>query len=100
MKYWIDKIYDSLDFDVIVFDSPPTLAVSDSAALAALLDAKVLLIVLAGSTRRGVGVKAKQRFDSIGAEVVGVILNGSNLREEEYYGYGYSYYYAPQLGEE
>lgn len=101
MKRWMASFRSAPQLDVIVFDSPPVLAVSDSAVLAAAMDAKVVLVIQANRTRRNVAIKAKERFEQVGAEVVGVVINDANLRDEDYYGYNYGYYYntptqAPQ----
>jgi polysaccharide biosynthesis transport protein len=60
--------------DLIVIDSPPVLAVSDSSALAAHVDT-TLLVVDAGRTRRGPAVHSKEALTAIGANLGGVILN-------------------------
>jgi polysaccharide biosynthesis transport protein len=95
MKYWMQQFRKSKDIDVIIFDTPPVLAVPDSTELAASLKMNVLLVAHAGQTRRGVAQKAKSRFDTVKGDIIGVVLNQANLREENYYGYNYSYYYTP-----
>ena len=90
---WIDQIKKTKFFDVIIFDTPPVLAVSDSAVLAGTIDIDILLVVRAGVTRRGAAEKSKERFETLDLQLTGVILNGANLRDEAYYGYDYSYYY-------
>jgi polysaccharide biosynthesis transport protein len=94
MKRWMEEFLNSPHIDVVIFDTPPILAVSDSAVLAALLSAKVLLVISAGKTRRNAAIKAKERFNSINVDVVGLVLNNANLRDEDYYGYNYAYYYT------
>jgi polysaccharide biosynthesis transport protein len=94
MKRWMEEFRSSPHLDVVIFDTPPVLAVSDSAVLAASLEAKVLLVTHAGQTRRSVALKAKERFTNIKVDVVGVVLNAADLRDEDYYGYNYSYYYT------
>lgn len=96
MQRWEQVIRESSAIDMIIFDSPPALAVSDSTVLAASLNAKVVLIVQANYTRRGAAIKAKERFDNVNAEIVGTVLNNADLRDENYYGYNYSYYYGPR----
>lgn len=95
MKQWLKEFREKLQMEVIIFDTPPTLAVSDASVLAASLDAKVLLVIQSGRTRRGVANKAKERFENVNADIIGTVLNNVNLREENYYGYNYSYYYTP-----
>jgi non-specific protein-tyrosine kinase len=93
MKRWMGSFRNAPQLDVIIFDTPPVLAVSDSSVLAAAMDAKVVLVVQANHTRRNVAIKAKERFEQVGVEVVGVVINNANLRDEDYYGYNYGYYY-------
>ncbi len=76
--------------DVVVFDSPPVMAVADAAILASRLDG-VLLVVDAGSTRRGAALHCKETLDSVGAHLLGVAINRlSALRG------GYYYYYSSE----
>jgi capsular exopolysaccharide synthesis family protein len=94
MKRWMEEFRNSPHLDVIIFDSPPVLAVSDSAVLAASLEARVLLVIQAGQTRRNVAIKAKERFNQVNVDIVGLVLNNADLRDEDYYGYNYGYYYT------
>lgn len=73
-------------FDWIIVDSPPCLPVADSAILAELCDA-VLLVVRAGVTPSEIAQRALQEVQ--GRNVVGVVLNGA----EDSHMYG-SYYYS------
>ncbi len=93
MKSWVTLLRNAPDIDVVLFDSPPCLAMSDSTVLAASIDADVVLVVQANSTRRTAATRAKERFVQVDATVIGIVLNGSNLREEDYYDYAYQYYY-------
>lgn len=94
MKNWMQEFQKSPHIDVIIFDTPPALAVSDSTILAASLQTKVVLIIQSNRTRHGVAIKAKERFENVSADIVGAVLNNANLREEDYYGYDYGYYYG------
>lgn len=96
MQRWIDEFINAPNVDVVIFDTPPVLALSDSAVLAAAINAGVLLVVQAGQTRRAVVTKAKERFENVGVDILGVVLNSVNMRDEDYYGYGYGYYYTNQ----
>lgn len=92
MTRWVDIFHRALQPDVIIFDSPPCLVVSDSMVLAGAVDGQVVMVVEATKTRRNAAMRAKERFTNIGMEIVGVVLNGTNMRDEDYYGY-YTYYY-------
>ncbi|MBN1262573.1 MAG: CpsD/CapB family tyrosine-protein kinase, partial [Anaerolineae bacterium] len=75
--------------DVVVFDSPPVLAVSDAAVLSTLVDG-VVLVMDAGKTRSPAAVQAAERLASVGGVILGVVLNRVKARSGGYY---YYYYY-------
>lgn len=82
----------SNDFDVIILDTPPTLASADAVILAPVAD-DVLLVVLAGHTDRDAAERAHQQLSTAGGNVVGAVLNdpkGMVARDRMlYYAYGY-----------
>lgn len=69
--------------DLVLFDSPPILAVSDAAILARKLDG-VLLVVSAGQTKRDRAVKAKAMLEKANARVLGVVLNNARVDTADY----------------
>jgi len=79
--------------DVLILDSPPVLAVTDAAILANQVDG-VLLVVDAGTTRRGVAQRGKEQLDKVGANVLGAALN--KLSHKGRGGYYYYYYYSSE----
>lgn len=96
MQRWIDTFLTSSNIDVVLIDTPPCLMVADSSVLAATAKGEVLLVLDASKTRRGAAEKAKERFEQLGLQVKGVILNRLNPRDETYeYTYAYGYYYTP-----
>ena len=74
--------------DLVIFDSPPVLAVTDAAVLSQRVDG-VMLIIQAGRTRRDATRQAVKRLRQLGANVLGVVLNRITGR-----GAGYYYYYS------
>jgi len=72
--------------DVVIFDSPPVLAVTDAAVLSQRVDGAVL-VVHAGRTRRDTTRQAVKRLRQLGANVLGVVLNQVPSR-----GSAYAYY--------
>ncbi len=82
--------------DVVVFDSPPALAVTDAAVLAREVDG-VLMVVDAGATRREVVVRARETLARVGANILGAALN--KLSPKGTSGY-YYYYYTSGDGRE
>jgi len=80
--------------EVLLFDSPPTLAVTDAAVLANQVDGTILVID-AGSTRRGLAQRAKYDLNNVGAHILGVTLNRISLDSRSSY-YYYYYYYSDE----
>ena len=76
-------------YDVVLYDSPPVLAVADASILASKIQ-EVILVTDSGRTRSEVGQRAKQSLDQTGAKFLGVVLNRLTLSRS---GYGYYYYY-------
>ena len=64
--------------DVVLFDAPPVLAVTDAALLACKLDG-VLLVVTAGQTRREHALRAKDLLEKIHVRVVGAVLTNATV---------------------
>ncbi len=61
--------------DLLLFDAPPAIAVADAAVLARRVDG-VLLVLEAGRTKRDHALKAKAQLEKVGANLLGVVLNG------------------------
>jgi capsular exopolysaccharide synthesis family protein len=59
--------------DVILFDAPPVVAVTDASLLASKVDG-VLLVAKAGNTRRDHVRSAKDRLEKVNARLVGAVL--------------------------
>lgn len=81
-------------FDLVLIDTPPLLAASDAAILATLADG-VVLVVRAGVTEAEAGQQAMQQLLSVGARVVGAVLNDPDSKLETYGGH-YKYEYAAE----
>ena len=64
--------------DVVLFDAPPVLAVTDAALLASKLDG-VLLVVSAGQTRREHALRAKELLEKIHVRLVGSVLTHATV---------------------
>lgn len=74
--------------DAVILDSPPALAVADTAILAA-QSTGVILVVEQGRTRTEEARRGKEALDKTGAKLLGVVLNKVTRKR----GYGYYYYY-------
>ena len=75
--------------DVIIFDTPPVLAVTDSVVLSKRTDG-VILVVRSKSTRRDAVKEAVERLNKVGATLIGTIVNGVAGGTKD--GYHYSHY--------
>ena len=78
-------------FEMVFFDSPPVVAVTDAAVLSRNTDG-VVLVVQSGATDREAVARAKTLLGNVQANLLGLVLN--NIRIESTYGsYHYRYYY-------
>lgn len=89
-------LFDALEqqVDIVVYDSPPALTVTDAVILASRADA-VLQVVLAGRTRRDVAVRCRDVLQRVGANVLAPVLNRVKTTDVGYYHY---YYYYSKYG--
>ena len=82
-------------FDIVFFDSPPILGVSDASVLVRALD---LTIVVVQHRRfpRAMLQRVKQAVENVGGRMLGVVLNNVDVRHDQYYEYytNYYHYYA------
>lgn len=80
--------------DIIIFDTPPALAVSDASVLSNKVDG-VVLVAKSGDTRRNVASQTIKNLDQVGANIMGGVLNAMPRRKGADY---YYYQYSPQNG--
>jgi len=79
------------EFEMVLFDSPPAMAVTDAVVLSTLLDG-VVLVVSSGQTNRNSLRYAASALKNVGANLLGVVLN--KIKMESLYGsYHYYHYY-------
>ena len=78
-------------FDMIFFDTPPSVAVTDAPLLSTKIDG-VLLVVKSHHTDRDVAMRAVAVLRNVNAKIVGAVLNDINL-SHRYSSYGYYKYY-------
>jgi len=84
------------DFDYLIFDSPPVLAVTDALVLSSMVDG-VLIVIHAGETRIRVAQQTVDALTSIKANIVGSVLNSVSPKQFDYYPF-YSKYYGYAYG--
>ncbi|NPV83595.1 MAG: polysaccharide biosynthesis tyrosine autokinase [Candidatus Aminicenantes bacterium] len=82
-------------FDFVLFDSPPILAVSDALVLGKQVDG-LILVVRAGQTPLNALKQARNKVEDHKINCLGVIINGVSLLEQEgYYARQYYHYSKP-----
>jgi capsular exopolysaccharide synthesis family protein len=74
-------------FDVVLFDTPPVVAVTDAQILANKCDGTIL-VVYSGKTERELAVKANELLQSAKGKLLGVVLNHKEMKDSNYYYYG------------
>ncbi|WP_054957478.1 CpsD/CapB family tyrosine-protein kinase [Paenibacillus dakarensis] len=77
-------------FDMILIDTPPVLAVTDAQLLASNSDG-VLMVINSGKVKKDVALKAKENLLRVNARILGVVLNNVKRKTSEEY---YYYYYG------
>ena len=90
-------------YDILMFDSPPVLAVTDPVVLSTLVDG-VIVVVSSGHTRMDAVDRTVELIQNVGAKSLGLVLNNFDLRlayggyygyyRYKYYSYGYGYSYG------
>ncbi len=60
--------------DILLFDAPPVMAVTDAVILATKVDG-VLLVVSAGETKREYAQRSVERLTKVNATIMGIVLN-------------------------
>lgn len=64
--------------DIVLFDAPPAVAVTDAIVLASKVDG-VLLVVSAGQTRKEMARRAKDLLEKVNARIVGCVLTNAEV---------------------
>jgi len=75
-------------FDMIIFDTPPILAVADAQILANQVDGTIL-VVSSGKTEKDAALKSKELLSNAQGKLLGAVLNNRKVEEGNYY-----YYYG------
>ncbi|RND01786.1 polysaccharide biosynthesis tyrosine autokinase [Lysinibacillus halotolerans] len=73
-------------FDLIIFDTPPILTVTDSQILSNKCDATIL-VINSGKTEKEMAVKAKEMLTLSKANMIGVVLNNFTIEKNHYFYY-------------
>ena len=70
-------------YDVVIIDSPPTVAIADVSILAQVVDG-VILVVGSGEVSREYALEAKEQLKMVEAKIIGVVLNKVDLKTKDY----------------
>lgn len=74
--------------DMVIFDVPPAIAVTDAVLLAPRIDG-VLLLMSCGAVQKEVALRAKDMLINVKANILGVVLNNVSGLQHYYYYYYY-----------
>lgn len=75
-------------FDLIIFDMPPVIAVTDAQVMSSKTDGTIFVVNKDGADKEMV-TKSKELLEKVKANVIGVVLNRVELKGDNYY-----YYYG------
>ncbi len=89
MRELISQLKES--YDMVFFDSPPVLGISDATILAREVDLAVLVIQFRRFPRQVV-LRAQAALEKAGVRLLGAVLNQVKPEDEDYYNYNYEYY--------
>ncbi|MEO6052807.1 MAG: polysaccharide biosynthesis tyrosine autokinase, partial [Chthoniobacterales bacterium] len=84
-------------FDMVFFDSPPILGVSDASVLVSAVDLAII-VVQHRRFPRAMLQRVKQSITNVGGTILGVVLNNVDIRHDHHYEYYTSYYNYYQPG--
>ncbi|OZU88247.1 capsular biosynthesis protein [Virgibacillus indicus] len=77
-----------MSYDIVIFDTPPVLAVTDAQILANIVDGS-LLVIRSKHTEVEAATKAKEALEPAKAKLLGTVLNDREKKHSNYY-----YYYG------
>ncbi|MDP8639525.1 tyrosine-protein kinase, partial [Serratia marcescens] len=81
----------SKDYDLVLVDTPPILAVTDAAIIGKHAGTSLVVARFEVNTPKEIDISIR-RFEQNGIEIKGVILNAVIRKAINYYNYGYDYY--------
>ncbi|MCU0651305.1 MAG: AAA family ATPase [Candidatus Omnitrophica bacterium] len=75
-------------FDVIIFDAPPVLPVTDASLIAPKVDGVIMVYEIGRTSREGL-MRAKVQLEAVNAKILGVVLNHTQAQTEQISAYPY-----------
>ncbi|MGM0340151.1 CpsD/CapB family tyrosine-protein kinase [Enterococcus sp. AZ007] len=85
MQELVDTLSES--FDLVIFDMPPVVTVTDAQIMSSYVDGTIL-VVRERKTNKQAILEAKKLLDMVQAKIIGVVYNGKKQGEDSYYYYG------------
>lgn len=81
------------NFDLVIYDAPPVLSVTDAQLIAARVDGTILVVRQNVANKNAVN-DAVAALNHVSGKIIGTVLNDVKLETNGYYGYGYGYGYG------
>ena len=82
----MQELVDVLE-ELVIFDMPPVVTVTDAQILSAYVDGTIL-VIRERATKKQAVIEAKKMLDMVQAKIIGVIYNGKKQGDDSYYYYG------------
>lgn len=96
MQNFLERVRD--EFDVVIVDTPPLLAVADALLVTRQADACIMVCSANVTTIHALEV-ASNMLKDVGTNLTGVVLNRMDSSNSSGYGYGYGYSYQNYYGD-
>ena len=89
MKDLLKKVGEQ--YDLVLIDAPPLIAVTDASVLASVVDG-VIFVIKSGESRIDMAREGKAQLEKANARILGVVLNDMKAHGGGYYHHYYHYY--------
>ena len=86
-------------FDIVIFDTPPAMTVTDAIVLSGLVDG-VILTIRSGMTAKNTIKRCISQIQNNKGEMLGAVVNGIDITRGGYYYHYYAHYYKYGYGSE
>ena len=93
MRDFIEEL--KSEFDMVLIDAPPVLAVTDAQILSTIVDG-VIFVASYGEAQKDAVVDAKQLIEKVGGKILGIVFNKVPESVSSYYGKYYKGYYGKE----
>lgn len=79
---FIDEI--QTQYDIVILDTPPVTVVPDACIIASRID-KTVIVAMANKVPVNDIQKTKKKLEEVNANIAGVVLNGTEISQKQYY---------------